>query len=790
MLHEFHSKEKENKNSSNTVIPIMISSILIIILSASNVHSQGATAYEGPGFDAQYPEESMLYLQGVEENLFIDRNWTTITGLPAGSSTFSKTNPVSLPTVYIAQAPPVQEPVLIQGNITISLYASLETSSSVCSSTNLISGTPLGADTQFSVSFRVSGNEVFSDLETNSIAMTNDWTEPHVFEARAEGVNISMNIGDTIELVVKVRHECSVPGTLWWGTYDARSSIAFEGSLVEAEINVVIDRNRMVRVELTPVSPWGPEDFSSQFIELVGPVEWDEMAHGHLDEDSWKGHFELPHGFSKGASNRTILTWSTLDPLPPGNYMLDACFTLSDQDPGNKCDSWAILRFSVPEDDKPILRGEVGAVLIPLSILAWIGVSIRSSMLPLPSYAAVAILALACIGTASQLPDIDSEPYREGSAAPSFILLSHDPEMGAVSLPDLIADSDAVVIGVFTPGSPNALRQMEDFEIAQSILENEGRKPSFVQIATGEGLQAINLDNYAQVLNGTWPLLMDDSTFGRELPGGPTDSVIVVDSAGFVSHWEPGSMSPAEIQKAVISASFGSDNSPLDIISLLIGTVLLPMFALSLPSERRYDSPDKPLIPGAGGFMTIYAAFCGFCLLALPLSILPAIGFAAFWRYMEAFFALVMAYHGISMLRLGKIREIEAISKATHQRLPEEYRNWRSLDRHKEDVYLGLWLSWLLWISSPSMIPQGVGAVASSGYFGLAVSPMIFVAFGMCAGIAVLITRMISLLPGSIAGLIGSLSVGIRRRSWGLATALMGAWVLTSIVVGPIFSNL
>ena len=149
-----------------------------------------------------------------------------------------------------------------------------------------------------------------------------------------------------------------------------------------------------------------------------------------------------------------------------------------------------------------------------------------------------------------------------------------------------------------------------------------------------------------------------------------------------------------------------------------------------------------------------------------------------------------MVYHGISMLRLGQIREVEAISKATHKRLPEEYRNWRSLERHKEDVYLGLWLSWLLWISNPSMIPQGVGAVASSGYFGLTVAPLLFIAFGICAGVTVLITRMISLLPGSIAGLIGSLSVGISHRSWGLATAMMGAWVLISIIVGPILSNL
>ena len=224
-----------------------------------------------------------------------------------------------------------------------------------------------------------------------------------------------------------------------------------------------------------------------------------------------------------------------------------------------------------------------------------------------------------------------------------------------------------------------------------------------------------------------------------------------------------------------------------------VQTCALPIWSelsLSLPSERRYDSPDSPLIPGVGGFLTVYASFWGFCLLALPLSVLPALGFAAFWRYLEAFIALMMVYHGLSMLRLGKIHEIEAISRVTHLKLPEEYRKWRSLARHKEDVYLGLWLSWLLWISDPSMIPQGVGGVARSGLFGLAVSPLIFVAFGICAGITVLITRMIAMAPGSIAGVIGSLSVGIRHRSWGLATAIMGVWVLISIISGPIVSNL
>ena len=38
-----------------------------------------------------------------------------------------------------------------------------------------------------------------------------------------------------------------------------------------------------------------------------------------------------------------------------------------------------------------------------------------------------------------------------------------------------------------------------------------------------------------------WPLLLDDGTVGRSLPSGPTDAVLVIDSAGFIVSWSPGS---------------------------------------------------------------------------------------------------------------------------------------------------------------------------------------------------------------------------------------------------------
>ena len=210
-------------------------SLLLLGVASSTTIAQNQDSYEGPGFENFLPEQHMLFLKGVEENQYLDRNWTTVTGLPSGSATFSKTSSFTLPTIVDAFAPPVQEPFRFEGNISIILFASLEASSNVCSATNIPVGGPLGASTQFSITLSMGGMEVLSDVETESIVMTRDRTDPHIFLASANNLNISMNTGDEVRISIQVRHECAVSGTLWWGTYDSRSSIIFEGEIIETE---------------------------------------------------------------------------------------------------------------------------------------------------------------------------------------------------------------------------------------------------------------------------------------------------------------------------------------------------------------------------------------------------------------------------------------------------------------------------------------------------------------------------------------------------------------------------
>ena len=173
------------------------------------------------------------------------------------------------------------------------------------------------------------------------------------------------------------------------------------------------------------------------------------------------------------------------------------------------------------------------------------------------------LLAIACSGTPLSLPDIDSENYREGSAAPSFILLSHDPDTGAKSLTGLLG---RIRRGRHWALHPRIAKRREaDGRLRlcrQGARDGGGPSASFVQIATGEDVKAYNLDDFSLELNGSWPLLLDDGTVGKSFPSGPTDSVFVIDSAGFIVDWSPGSMSPSDIKSSANAASLGSDTPP------------------------------------------------------------------------------------------------------------------------------------------------------------------------------------------------------------------------------------
>jgi len=761
--------------------------LLLTVTSTSLVaNAQDVMEAEGPGIEWTLPGTHMLYLKGTEEQPFLDRNWTTNTGQPLGKAEFTKTSSALNPNLIDIQSAPLEESFRFEGNITVRLFASLDSTNDGCRLTNVLPGSA-GAETSFSVTLSLGSSVVIQNAQTNSLPMEESYLSAHEFTVQALDVNVSLASGDLVSLQVDVQHDCLQQGVLWWGTYDATSGIIFDGDVIEPKLEYSIDSNRMARVEFTPISPWGPGDFDGQVLEIVGPLDWDEMVHGFGKEDQRLEHFETPHGTRTGEGNRTILTWSSEKPLMPGRYMIDACFTVTDQNPGELCDAIGILRFEIPQDPKPMLSSMWAAVVVPLGIISWIGVSMREAMLPIQTYAILLLLAIAALGPAMHLPDIDSNAPREEGAAPSFALLSHDGEL--VKLPELLKGSDAVVVGLFRTGSPNAIRQFDDFRGTEIISESD---IAFIQIATGEGVQSVDLDTYSLTLNESWPLLMDeaDAAVGKAFPSGATDAVIIIDSAGFVTDWQPGTMSALEIDEAVSSASRGSGNNPLSLFSVIIGTALLPLAVLAMPRDRELELPEEPLFPGAGALMTAAGAAAGFGLWALPVALMASFGLGAFWIWVELLLAVALVYHGLSVLLHGRIAEVERLITVAYSRLPDGFRAWRDRASFAEDVYLGLWLAWLLWLRTPALIPQGVGAVARSGILGIPLSVLAMLGFLVAAGIVVNIARLVALSPGNLSRVFGWLSVGIRPRAWGLASAILGTWVALALLMGPVMGSL
>lgn len=762
---------------------LSFSIISLIFLSLISASSAQIIAPEGPGIEWEKPDSHRLFLKGDASSPFLDNNWSSLTGQPIGSIDFQKT--VGSTNLIDIQSAPLTENINFNGNITVHLFASLDVANDGCKFSNVIPGSPLGSETKFLVSLSLGNNQILADTETNSIVMEESFTLAHEFLIDVNNVNATLQKGDLIGLRIDVIHDCAQTGVLWWDTYDATTGIEFKGELIYPELDQTVDPNGIIRVEFTPNSPWGNDLYISQVLEVIGPVEWRDMIHGNADENTRLDHFETPHGIRVDELNRTVLTWSSQSRLSPGKYMIDSCYKLSDQDPGETCDLIGVLRFEVLEPEPSLLNGTWAAILIPLSIIFWIGISMKEALLPLPAYGVILLLALTTLGPAMNLPDIDFEEPRFEGASPSFSLYEHGESQELVEFSELLSNYDAIVIGLFTPSSPYAEIQRVDFEIAQKVIDDD---VAFIQIATGEGVNSLDLEVLVNQINGSWPVLMDtpDSSVGKSFPSRASDSVFVIDSAGFISSWKPGTMSSQSIEDAVESSYYGSGNLPLDLLGLIIGTTFLPLVVLAMPRGDKYEIPDSPLIPGAGSVLTLYSSSIGFALWALPISLFSILGLGSYWLYIEILLSLILIYHGISMLTRGGIKEIEIIGKVIYSKLPEPYQIWWKENKFLDDMYLGLWIAWLLWLRAPSSIPQAIGAVGRSGLIGFLICIIFFFGYMFMAGLVAVIFRTILAIIGDFTRVLGSLSVGLRPRAWGLTCAILGVWVLISILTGPL----
>ena len=755
--------------------------LIFLILCASGVVGEPSSKEipDSEGTSIFYPESHNLFLNN-------QTSLDLIYPIDSGEPPQIDFNRLSSQLITV-NSPPVDHATRFEGNMTVRIFAGLDVEGSTCRLTNPLPGSPADAQTQFTVRVLAGGAEVFQN-ETNREALEFDWTAPFEFTTSAWNLNFTLSQGDSITMEITVEHNCIIAGGLYFDRYDAATRIELDGILFTPSLESRVDKNGAARVEFIPGSVWGDETIIKTVVEVAGTYNtWAETVHGNWQEEQRLSHFETPHSTRIGEGNQTVWVWSVNGTLEPGIHMIDICMSLTDLDPNEDCHLIIVHRFIVEEPSTSLGRVGYLIALVPLTTLVWLGSSLRIGTLPLPAYLILLLMGLAVMIPAASMPSIDVGEIRDEAAAPAFNLLSHSGDSYGIN--DILKGNDALVLGIFETDSPNAEQQRKDFLNAMERTDSI----AFAQLATGEDVRAIDIDAHAAMVNGTWPILLDEknAAIASQFPSGATDSVLIIDKAGFVSEWVPGSVGSDLIVEMVDSAGVGSGRSAIDLFfGVLIGTgAILPLILLSLP-RNRIEPPETVMIPGAGILGTMGANAIGFGTLVVPISILSIALRGGIWPYVEIILACWMISSAIQMLRNGEVFEVNWISKKIHQQLPQNYREWRDSETFSEDATIGFWFAWISWIVYPLLIPQTVASPIWTGIIGILIGLSSFVFHLLIAGLVGLLLRAIAGIAGNISVTLGRFSAGARPRLWGATSLLLGVWMLAYLVLGQLIARL
>ncbi len=561
--------------------------------------------------------------------------------------------------------------------------------------------------------------------------------------------------------------------------------------MLTPSLNISVSSNGLPQIEFTPHSPFGTDDYEEILIDVIGPLDtWEQGVHYPIppEEEQFQDRLKMneenpPHGTRQTDTGRTAWTWITREPLDEGMYVVDLCATITDGLYTIDCHLIGVLRFEVNEAPSAWVESGWFVALPVISVLGLLGFLVQTRLPPWPVLVVIALMAATTMASMSVLPDIGPGEQQSETSAPDFMLLKHG--NGSANLRDLIDGKDALVLGVFTAGSPAADLQMNDF---RNIQDSLGDSVSFAQLMTGEGVEIYDGDSHAANLNGSWPLMIDESdgAVAQQLPSGIGDGVIIIDSAGFIVDWHASTMNPIDIEKSVETAESGGGRSPLEMLQFSSIMIFLPLVILGLPRER-IDAPETVMIPAAGWLGTAGAAAIGFGVWALPVAILGVFG-AALWSWVQAILIGWLLWQSFAMIVWQRLPEIDWISIQVYKQLPGDYRAWRSEEMWIWDTRMGHWLAWLSWIALPTLIGQGVGSRIASGGFGFVTGPLMLVFFILLAGLLSLLIRLVASWGGPISRLVGTMSRPIAVRSWGALNAGIVIWLTIWYVFGPLLS--
>lgn len=756
--------------------PLLLLSITaLLLLNLVPVGAQEEPFPTGPGLDWHHPDSHGMFLNGTAAEPGLDRTLPSVTGQPPGEITFLA-SPFRQQLVDV-ESLPATEAALINGSLEVRLFAGLDAASIACSGSNLGGS----AETTFHAIVEI-GDTVVLDESSEDLALQNDWNDAHEF-TMSTTVDTMLDVGETIRMSVEVTHRCQLrDGRFFWGTYDLPSGLSIGAEMLQPSLNVSVDSHGATRIEFTPHSPFGEGDYQNIKIDVIGPLDtWEQGVHYPIlpGEEIHVEHLELPaHGTRQTESGRFAWTWVTNATLDEGMYVIDLCAVTSDGLYTEPCHLIGVLRFEVSAAPQAMFGSGWYALIPVLSTVGLLGFFLQTRLPPWPVLVVIILMMVGSMGAATTLPDLGSGEQQVESAAPDFGLLTHGG--GQETLGDL-SDGRPLVLGVFTAGSPSAGLQMRDFLEAQDKL---GDRASYAQLITGERVEMYDGDPHAAVLNGSWPLLIDESDGGvaMQLPTGIADGVVIIDAAGFVVAWHPTTMNPIDIEKWVETAE--GDRQPLEILAPGMLLVLFPLLLLGLPVER-IEAPETVLIPGAGWLGTAGAAALGYALWALPVAIVGTVG-ASLWTWAQVALIGWCLWQAVALLIWQRIPEVDLVASLVHSRLPSDYREWRLQEMFVWDARMGMWFAWLSWVAMPTLLAQGVGGRIAGGGWGLLTGPLMLVAFILAAGLIVLLFRIVAAIGGPISRLGGVLARPVMPRAWGALSAGLCLWLLLWFGFGPL----
>ena len=762
---------------------------LIAVMLAVSILPQSSVADEfptGPGLDWELPETHGLYINGTTGNENLARTLPSETGQPDGDREFGGSP--AMQNLLSLSSPPATEAALLQGNLTVQLYAGLYAEGTQCKGQNF----GLGAGyTTFYATVMIGDSLVLDNEPSESQILEYDWNQAQEFTIQTP-IDTLLNSNDTITLDISVIHNCLLAnGHLFWDTYDLPSGLQIDADLLTPSLNISVSSNGLPRIEFTPHSPFGTSDYDELQIDIIGPLDsWEQGVHYPIppEEEQFQDRLKMdsehpPHGSRQTDTGRTAWTWITKEPLDEGMYVVDLCATMADGVYTIDCHLIGVLRFEVEEEPSAWLSSGWFAAMPVISVLGLLGYLVQTRLPPWPALVVICLMAATTMTAVGALPDIGPGEQQSETAAPDFILLKHG--NGSANLGDLLDGKDALILGVFTAGSPAADLQMNDFIDVEDDL---GDSVSFAQLITGEGVEIYDGDDHAAKLNGSWPLMIDESdgAIAKQLPTGIGEGVIIIDSAGFIVDWHTSTMNPIDIKKAVETAQSGGGRTPFEFLQMSTVLVLLPLLLLGLPRER-IDAPETVMIPAAGWLGTAGSAAVGFGLWAVPVSILSVFG-AMLWSWVQAILIGWLIWQTVAMLIWQRLPEVDWISNQVYKQLPDDYRAWRSNEMWTWDARMGHWLAWLSWLAMPTLIGQGVGSRIASGGMGFLMGPVMLIAFIILAGIVTLLIRLVAAWGGPISRLAGTLTRPVAVRSWGAINAGIAIWLVLWYVFGSLLS--